>query len=105
MIRYTTPTLILRVPVKLEDVEIYVSLRQKEICINRAVADGDVSIEDGKTIIKVYYTQKETAKLRKNVPAEVQVNWVYQDGSRNATRMKEVLVTDNLFNKEVDYAG
>lgn len=105
MIRYTTPVLICRVPLNITDAQIYVSIRQNEVNLKYKVDPEDTSYDDeeGETTIKAYFTQKQTAKLRKDSAAEIQVNWIYSDGNRNATRIRKIKTTDNLIGEVLQY--
>lgn len=103
MIRYTTPVLIIRVHADITDTQIYVTFKQKELKIIKQIAPENVTLEDGWTILRVEFTQKETAKFRDRVPVGVDINWVYADGARNATDIKYVTTIDNLLSKEVHY--
>lgn len=105
MIRYTSASLVLTVPIELTDADIYVSLKQDGLSINVKVEKEDISINDGNTVIKVRFSQEDTARLRAYTTTYVQVNWVYQDNSRDGTLIKEIKVTDNLYSEVLEYGG
>lgn len=104
MIRYTTPSLVLRIPVEIRDAKIIISLKQgMEPPLEYTASDSDVTIEDGETVIKVRLSQSQTARLKANVTCKVQANWIYEDGSRNATEEKAIKIRENLLERVVKY--
>lgn len=103
MIRYTTPTIEIRV--KGVDLtggyRIWVSLQQgyevQTIEVESPTLDGS------DTLIECELTQRQTAKLSPRKPVTMQVNWIDADGRRNATVQATDDVLDNLLAKVVTY--
>jgi hypothetical protein len=100
MRRYTTPTLSLRVRgADLTDCDVWVSIEQGQLSIDRRC---ECTLDGDDTAIELELTQEQTGALRKG-SARVQVNWIDEQGHRNATTIKEVDVLSNLLDRVVDY--
>lgn len=105
MRRYTTPTLPMTVPVDLTGADIYVTIKQGQRKIQKTGADV-VSVydsESGKTTLSVTLTQEETGQFLSERKANVQVNWIFADGTRDATNIKQIDVSENLIAEVVTY--
>lgn len=98
MVQATTPTFVLTLPDTVdltEPIHFYFTLRQGNVRIEKA--DSDLVI-DGQTI-SVYLSQAETLTLTTGI-VKLQLNWTYTNGSRAASEIVSVNVTENLL-KEV----
>lgn len=105
MRRYTTPTLPMTVPVDLTGAEIHVTIKQGARKIQKTGTDI-VSVwdaESGKTTLSVTLTQEETGAFIAGRKAEVQVNWIFADGTRDATNIKPIDVSENLIAEVITY--
>lgn len=103
MIRYTTPTIEIRVKgVDLTNgYRIWVSLQQGyEV---QTIEVGSATLDGSDTLIECELTQRQTAKLSPRKPVSIQVNWIDVDGRRNATVQATESVLDNLLAKVVTY--
>lgn len=106
MRRYTTPTLPMTVPVDLTGADIYVTIKQGQRKLQKTGADV-VSVydsESGKTTLSVTLTQEETGAFLAEKKAYVQVNWIFSDGTRDATNIKQIDVSENLIAEVIRYA-
>jgi hypothetical protein len=95
MIRATTPTYVLTLPRSSEiDLTqasaVYFTLKQGTVTI-----DKEATPTDAKTV-EVSLTQQETLRLQEGKQAEVQLNWIYSDGTRCATIVAYVNVYRQL---------
>lgn len=93
MIQATTPTIICRLPegVDLSLAEnIYFTLQQPNMLIRKT---GEAVVVDGREV-SVYLAQRDTVRIAVGT-AKVQLNWTYSDGSRGATREKEINIEPN----------
>lgn len=98
MVQATTPTFVLTLPETVDLTEpshFYFTLRQGHARIEKT--DSDLVI-DGQTI-SVYLSQAETLALTPGM-VKLQLNWTYANGSRAASEIVSVNVTENLL-KEV----
>ena len=105
MRRYTTPTLPMTVPVDLTGAKIRVTIKQGARKIQKTGADV-VSVwdaESGKTTLSVTLIQEETGAFLAGKRAEVQVNWIFSDGTRDATDIKQIDVSENLIAEVITY--
>ena len=97
---YTTPTHHLEIEgVDLTDCNVYVTYRQGTSTITKQV---EPVIVDGSTTLSVTFTQAETATFGLGL-VEVQVNWVYPNGARDATEIEGVEMLRNLLESELSY--
>ncbi len=100
MIQYTTPTHeLLVVGRDLTGCDVWVSYTQ-------GARQRDVKVEphagEEGTTLYVPWGQEDSARFREG-PVDIQVNWIYQDGSRDATKTATVVATRNLLRKKVMY--
>ena len=105
MRRYTTPTLPMTVPVDLTGAEIHVTIKQGARKIQKTGADI-VSVydsESGKTELSVSLSQEETGAFLAEKKAYVQVNWIFPNGIRDATNIKQIDVSENLIAEVITY--
>ena len=99
ILQATTPSFILTIP---NSVDLSVmnnlcfSIKQNDNVIIHKFLDS-LSV-DGQTV-SVFLTQLETLQLAAG-QAKIQLNWLYPDGTRGATREVVITVLDNLL-KEV----
>lgn len=90
MIRYTTPSIILRVPVDITDADkVVATFAQWNVRVDKEIGASSMSLQNGKTVIEVDLTQNETAKFSPDRPMIVQVNFK-KSGKRMATVPKEI---------------
>ncbi len=94
--RGTTPTFILSFPaasgINLAEAEnVYVTLRSWDKTLTKT--GEDLTVET--TTVSVYLTQAETLLLRPG-KCQIQVNWTKNDGSRAASEIVCVQITENL---------
>ena len=104
MTRFTTPTLLLRIPIDLTGKQIYVSFRQPQRGFDKSGDDVIASYdsETGKTVMQVALSQKETASFKRG-EYWMQINWIGSDGVRGASKKKRLLVHENMLAREVQY--
>lgn len=98
MIIGTTPTFTLKVTddetLDFTSVEqIYFTIKQGSVSYTKT--GEDVVIIDEHTIT-VTFTQEETLSFRYNLQAEIQLNWIYENGARAATKIKTINLSKNL---------
>ena len=99
MRRYTTPTIELTVEgVDLTAYDVLVSIGQSSRRI--WVHGPDMSADGEDTVISVELTQEQSSRLREGT-AKVQVNWLDLLGKRNATEVGEIMVRENLIEREL----
>lgn len=87
-----TPTFIVKVPDTVDLTEaahVYVSLRQGRTLVK--LTEG-FNVEAHK--VDIYLTQAQTIIFEPG-DIEIQVNWTYSDGSRAATKIKNITITRN----------
>lgn len=102
MRQYTTPTL--RFAIKGFDItscNVYVSLSQDAHTLT--MVPSRMSYEDDVTSIEIDLSQAETAGFNKLSKLFAQVNWIDENGKRNATEIKSIPVQRNLLGKEIAY--
>lgn len=105
MIKYTTPTFTLTVPVVLTDNNVYITFSQKDVDVTKKVGDTGVSMTVGEdsTVISCMLSQSESSEFSSRVEASVQVNWINSSGVRCATQKKYFKVYRNNLDSEVTY--
>lgn len=107
MVRYTTPTLPCTIHALIgADAQIYATISQRGgVSITKEIPVEDLSMSTSRKETYVYITldQNDTAELNPNSPLMVQFNWVYQDGTRGASRCAKITVFDNLLRSVVNY--
>lgn len=94
MVQATTPTFVLTLPESVDPSQFsktVFSLSQDNLMINKT---GNSLIIDGHTI-SVLLTQAETLKFVVG-KAYLQLNWLYADGTRACSEIKEIEITPNL---------
>lgn len=92
MVQATTPTFLLTLPIDLSDLSSMVfTITQGETKINKR--DSELQING--QVVSVYLTQEETMCFKKG-SAKIQLNWLYQDGSRGCSDIATIDVTPNL---------
>lgn len=99
MVRYTTPTIRMRVK-QFEfpaDCDIYVSFEQKPIKLVKR--DPVLTIDDEDTIVEVTLTQEETGKFKACEPVEIMINWITPNGYRDNTNIAQVNSYRNLLDR------
>lgn len=98
MRKYTTPTLVMSIPADLTDAHVYVTIKQDKRKIEKSGTDVifvyDPTSE--KTELSVTLTQEETGQFYAEDHACVQVNWIFTDGTRQATNIERIKVLENL---------
>ena len=103
MIRFTTPTHEHKVKgIDLTGCDVYVSYEQGLASVD--ILADDVVFDGNDTLVTVSLTQLQTSKFRVG-KADVQINWVYFDGVRNGTTVKQVEITPNLLKRVVSYGS
>ena len=98
MIRYTTPNIVLCVPIDITDSDkVIATFAQRDVRIDKDIEKSNMSVQNGKTVIEVSLTQKETEKFRECRPVIVQVNF-FKGSTRAATIPREThrLLTNAL---------
>ena len=105
MRRYTTPTLTMTVPVDLTGAEIRVTIKQGARKIVKTGTDviAVYDSESEKTELSVSLSQEETGTFLAGKKAEVQVNWIFENGARDATNIKPIDVSENLIAEVITY--
>lgn len=100
MVQATTPTFVLTLPNDVDLTEpnhFFFTAQQGNTVIQKS--DEDLVI-DGHTV-SVYLTQEDTIKfLSGNI--RIQLNWTYDDGSRAASEIATVRVTENLLKEVIE---
>lgn len=98
MIRYTTPTHAHKVKgIDLSGCEVWVSYEQGIADVN---ARASVEFDGTDSIVTVSLTQRQTARFHEG-KVQVQINWLYPNGKRDATVKKELQMLDNLLEREL----
>lgn len=94
MVQATTPTFTLKLPDTVDLTEaasVYFNLTQSATQIQKTGADLTVEAHQ----VQVFLSQAETLSLAIG-NAELQLNWVYADGSRACSNIVMIPVTKNL---------
>lgn len=105
MRRFTTPVLPMTVPVDLTGADVYVTIKQGQRKLQKTGSDV-ISVydsESGKTTLTIQLSQEETGAFLSEKQATVQVNWIFENGTRSATNIKKIDVTENLLNEVIEY--
>lgn len=107
MRRYTTPTLTMIVPLNIVGADIRVSIKQSSHKIQKSgsAVTAVYDSEKGATELAVSLSQEETGMFSAGGQAQVQVNWIKSDGTRDATEIKTVSITENLLNEVIGYGN
>lgn len=103
MIRGTTPTLILQIPNRdLRECDIIVTLQNLSKTLNKKNEDMEIEYRDESTYLSIWFSQQDTLAFSKGT-ADIQVNWLYNDGNREATETETVDIGKNLYSKVMKY--
>lgn len=106
MRRYTTPTHSLVIEgVDLTGMDVFVTYAQGCNRLTLRPESIDYDPDTGNTTLPVSLSQSQTAKFAAGKRVSVQVNVVSPDGTRRATTVREVTVTQNLLDEEIEYGG
>lgn len=98
MIPWTTPTHTIRIHgIDLTGCRVFVDYRQG--CWELHKEAEYVAFEDGVTTIRVTLSQRESGSFKPDSKVSMQVNWLYADGSRDATIVREFDNLRNLYEK------
>lgn len=106
MIPGTTPTMTLTLRDESIDLSeaanVYFTISQAPTEITKS---GNDVVVDG-NVVQVWLDQRDTLRLRANAPAEIQLNWTYDemvgsDHRRNATLVKQIMITPQLLRRVV----
>ena len=103
IIQYTSPTIPFTLNANLGGAKIYVTFLQDNVVITKNAAN--VSFTDSTTSFSIKLEQSETARFSMNKSVEIQVNWIYVDGTRGATEAKIFPVLKNLLDKVLSYGN
>lgn len=105
MINYTTPSISLIVEgVDLtQNQDVYVSIEQGQFELEKKGADLILTKEENDTMIVVMLSQEESASFNYNSSAAIQVNWIDEDGIRDATEIRRIDVLKNLLDRVIAY--
>lgn len=101
MVQATTPTFVLTLPntIDLSDAEsVIFSIEQEYVSINKEVDSASISTN----VVTVTLTQEETVNFDYQHEAKIQLNWVYDDGTRAATKVKTINVYENLLKDVIE---
>lgn len=104
MINYTTPTISRTLDgVDLTDKKVYVTIAQNNAKLTKSDTDISVSVEEGNTTVEFMLTQEESAMFAPSHPARLQINWIDQEGVRDASSITPIKVFQNLLNEVISY--
>ena len=97
MVQATTPTFVLTLPNTLDlstasKVTFTISQDNGNVVINKSDSELDINAN----VVSVYLSQEETLQFSHFIDAQIQLNWVYLDGSRACSEIKDVVVGENL---------
>lgn len=99
MVRGTTPTFVLTIDddeLDLTQATVYVTFRQDtDKCHGLLITKTGDDIEVKPKEVDVFLSQAETLKFQKG-SMQIQLNWVYADGSRACSDIKTIMVEKNL---------
>lgn len=104
MINYTTPTISRTLEgVDLTGKEVYATIEQGSVKITKSGEDLNVSVEEGNTTVEFTLTQEESAMFAPSHPAQLQINWIDEEGVRDASSITSIKVFRNLLNEVISY--
>lgn len=108
MINYTTPTYPIIVEGKdLTGQDVWVTFKQGEIKLNKKGADLTITTETHDqvtdTIITTTFSQRETAMFDPGMRVKLMVNYINDQGVRDATNKATIEVFENLLDREIAY--
>lgn len=98
IVKGTTPSVILRVPAAVDlsaASKIFATFQQGSIKIRKDYPGADITL-DNEHQISVYLDQNETLGFSEHECVCIQLNWLYSDGKRNATKHKYIHISKNL---------
>lgn len=110
MITYTTPTETFTIRgINLTAMNVSVTYKQLQMThkttpIVLTINNPTVTYSNGASVVTVKLTQAQTASFVEGT-AKVMVNWIGSDGTRNATKPKEIDVTANFLQEVLTYGG
>lgn len=100
MVRGTTPNITLTVGDSSIDLEtadaVYVTITRGNVTVTKTGADLDVS----GNVVDVFLTEEESIDLSEGV-AYIQVNWVFDDVKRAATKVAQFVIDKQLLMEEI----
>lgn len=102
MMQATTPTFILTLPstVNLNEAEhVVFTIEQDGFSVSKDET-GDMLIDQN--VVTVTLQQSDTVNFSKSPKARIQLNWTYSDGSRGASKIKELNVDENLYKDVIE---
>ena len=101
MVRGTTPTFQLKITDDSVDLtqalNVYATFKQLGFQIDKSGEDIEVYEKQ----VDVFLSQEETLQFAEG-NVEVQLNWTYADGTRAATRIKQIDVGKNLIGRVLE---
>lgn len=101
--RYTTPTLEFEFGLDLTNARLWLSIEQEDgVKIDKEVES--FTVDQNVTSFSVTLTQEETAQFKPKKSVTIQLNYIFPDGSRDASSMTVVSTYDNLLNEVKRYA-
>ena len=100
--RYTTPTISFEVDLDLTNAKLWLSLEQG--CVELTKQIETFTVDDGKTSFDITLSQEESARFEAKAPIEVQLNYIFADGSRDATEILRLSSYRNLLEEVKGYA-
>lgn len=103
MRQYTTPTIVLKVPADLTNTDVYVTMKQNATVLS--IPDPAL-VYDSEAVVSTIFvnlTQEQTGGFDLSAPAKLQVNWIDENGNRQATVTKQVHIEENLLSRVVEY--
>lgn len=102
MTQATTPTFTLTLPstIDLGDAEhVVFTIEQNGYVLSKDETSG-VSVSSNVATIEL--SQSDTVNFTGEMKARIQLNWTYIDGSRGATKIKEVDIYENLYKDVIE---
>lgn len=105
MIQYTTPTITLNIRgISLpDDCDIYVSLEQGTTSLE--IKNPMMAITTAGTTLTMELTQQQSGQFKWLAPVRVQVNWIDENGKRNATKITQISAFENLLDRVISYGS
>lgn len=103
MVSYTTPQITLLIEgidLTGQDKDIYVSIGNKCL-VTKSGEDVSAVLSGEDTLVYVRLTQEESARLLGL--CKVQVNWINDQGIREATEIETIEVTPNMLQEVIRY--
>ena len=98
MIPWTTPTHVILIrDIDLTECSVFVDYKQGCWVLHKKAEY--VAFEGGVTTIRVTLSQRESGSFKPDSKVSMQVNWLYPDGSRDATLVRDFDSLRNLYEK------